>query len=184
MDEIVRKDALQILNRVIEIVKIKDEKDALEFKDLSNRTIHNASVFQDDASLSIAVMIYALSKIIERKQNEMDYEKMLSYFEKAKKFMENSEEDNFKDAISAIFSEISKIDSQINLYIQEVISQAQIKKGSKLCEHGISCAKSAAILGISQWDLMGYLGKTKMHENMQGIIDVRARLKFARSLLQ
>ena len=109
---------------------------------------------------------------------------MLSYFEKAKKFMENSEEDNFKDAISAIFSEISKIDSQINLYIQEVISQAQIKKGSKLCEHGISCAKSAAILGISQWDLMGYLGKTKMHENMQGIIDVRARLKFARSLLQ
>ena len=57
MDDIVKKDALQILNRVIEIVKIKDEKDALELKELSNHTIHNASVFQDDASLSIAVLI-------------------------------------------------------------------------------------------------------------------------------
>src|SRR3989344_1214890 len=41
--------------------------DVLKLKDLSNQTIHSASTEQDTDSITIAIVIYSLSKIIERK---------------------------------------------------------------------------------------------------------------------
>ena len=43
------------------------EGDSLKLKELSNETLHSACGIQDSASLTIAVLVYALSKIIERK---------------------------------------------------------------------------------------------------------------------
>ena len=180
MESAVRNDALQIINRVIEILETKEEKDTMELKELSNNTIHNASVFQDECSVSIAVLIYALSKIIERNP-EFNYSRVFKLLKEARYSLENDREDEFNIIIKKLFSEISKLDSKIRLYVQEVINQAQIKKGSKLCEHGLSCAKASQILGISQWELMNYIGKTNLAENVSDI-DAKARLKFARSL--
>lgn len=182
MDEIVKKDALQILNRVIDILRVKEEKDLAELKELSNHTVHNASVFQDEISVSVAVLIYALSKIIERKENNLDYGYIRKFLEKAVRHLQNNEEAQFSRIIKKVFSRISKIDSKLKLYIQEVINQAQIRKGYKLYAHGLSCAKAAEILGVSQWELMGYIGKTKLNEATPLIIDVKARIKFARGL--
>ena len=84
MNETIKKDALHILDGVIEILKVKEQKDVIEIKNLSNHTIHNASVFQDDCSVSIAVVIYALSKIVERKQHELNYIQILKILEKAR----------------------------------------------------------------------------------------------------
>lgn len=182
MDEIVKRDALQILNRVIDILGVKEEKDVTELKDLSNHTIHNSSVFQDEISVSMAVLIYALSKIIERKQNDLDYRQILVFLKIAKKYLEDNEEAKFNVVMKKLFSEISSIDNKLKLYVQEVINQAQVRKGSKLYAHGLSYAKASAILGISQWELMNYIGKTKLNDSTLDIVDVRARLKFARGL--
>lgn len=181
MESAVRNDALQIIRRAIEILEAKEEKDAMELKELSNNTIHNASVFQDECSVSIAVLIYALSKIIERNPG-FDYSRASNFLKEAGDSLENGKEDEFNIVIKKLFSEISNLDNKIKLYVQEVINQAQIKKGSKLCEHGLSCAKASQILGISQWELMNYIGKTNLAENVNEIVDARARLKFARSL--
>lgn len=182
MDDLVRKDALKIVGRVIEILKVKEEKDVSELKDLSNHTIHNASVFQDECSVSIAVVIYALSKIIERNPEQLNYKKIIGFLEKTKSALKNNEAHNLKLAIRKLFSEISAIDNKLSLYIHEVINDAQVKKGCKLCEHGLSTAKASQVMGVSQWELMNYLGKTKLNENIAGIVDVRSRLKFTRNL--
>ncbi len=42
--------------------------DYIEVKNLSNRVIHSASINQDPDSISLAVVIYSLSKIIEREK--------------------------------------------------------------------------------------------------------------------
>ena len=115
MDEIVKKDALKIVDRVIEILKVKDEKDVSELKDLSNHTIHNASVFQDECSVSIAVVIYALSKIIERNLDQLNYNKIIGFLEKTKSALKNNEAHNLKLAIRKLFSEISAIDNKLSL---------------------------------------------------------------------
>src|SRR3989339_1352530 len=123
MESIVRNDALQILNKVIEILETKEEKGTMELKELSNNTIHNASVFQDECSVSIAVLIYALSKIIERNP-EFDYSRVLNLLKEARYNLENDKEDEFHATIKRLFSEISKLDSKIRLYVQKVINQS------------------------------------------------------------
>ena len=182
MDAKIRQDALEAVERIIEILKTKEDKDILELKDLSDHTIHNASIFQDDCSVSLAVFVYALSKIMGKyPQDSPEYKEILNLFILEKKHLEDDDEKSFHDILKELFSIISKIDAKIDLYVQEVINNAQIKKGSKLCEHGVSCAKSAEVLGVSQWDLMNYLGKTKIVEYTPGI-DLKSRLKFARRL--
>ena len=184
MDELVRKDAISVLSEVIGILKVKEEKDAAEIRELSNHTIHNASVFQDEASVSIAILIYSLSKIIERKQWQLDYGSIASMLENAKEFLENEKFEEYTKSIKKLFGLISNIDNKLKLYIEEVINQAQIKKGSKLYEHGISVARAAEVLGISQWELMDYIGKTKLTEEIPDIIDLKTRIKFARGLFE
>jgi|TARA_Y100000310_G_scaffold323360_1_gene383574 hypothetical protein len=181
MNETIKRDALAILDQVIKILKVKEEKDSLEIKDLSNHTIHNASVFQDECSVSLAVVIYALSKIIERDPKLLNYNKILKIVKKSRKSLVDDEMHNFRLSIRKLFSEISTIDQKLKLYMQKVINEAQVKKGCKLCEHGLSAGRASEVMGVSQWELMGYLGNTKLDENTMGF-DVRTRIKFTRSL--
>jgi len=43
-------------------------EDSLKLRDLSNQTIHCASKVQDNGSILIAVLMYSLSKLLERKK--------------------------------------------------------------------------------------------------------------------
>lgn len=182
MNEITKKDILFILSDSIKILKVKDEKDIIELKELSNHTIHNASVFQDEDSVSIAILIYSLSKVIERKFGEIDFNSVLSLLTSAAGSLVKDDIGEYRKAIKKLFSLISKIDSRLKLYIGEVIRQAQIKKGSQLYKHGISLARAAEILGISQWELMNYVGHTKITDAAAEAVDVKSRLNFARRL--
>jgi len=77
---------------------------------------------------------------------------------------------------------ISNFDSKLNLYIQKVIDEAEIKKGSKLYEHGISLAQTADLLGVSQWELMKYIGQTKIADKFVDEVNVKDRLAHTRRL--
>ena len=182
MDEIVRKDILNVLNNLFEILKVKEEKDIFEIKQLSDKVIHNASIFQDGDSVSIAILVYSLSKIIERVKGHFDYQKICRILENSIKFLQQNDEKNFRFSVKQIFRYISIIDAKLKMYIGEVINQAEIKKGSKLYAHGISAARAAEILGVTQWDLLDYIGKTALAEKFQGEINVKKRLAYARKL--
>jgi len=180
MNETIKKDILSILLGVIEILKTKEEADILEVRKLSNHTIHNATIFQDEDSISIAILIYALSKVMERSFGRIDYAKFLSSLDNARRYLEKDNEGDYRKTVKSIFSDISKLDRKIELYVEEVINQAQIKKGSKLHEHGVSIGKAADILGISQWELMNYVGKTSLTDIET--INVVDRIRFVRGL--
>lgn len=182
MHDIIKRDILAVLSELVEILEVKEESDIVEIKELSNHVIHNASVFQDEDSISIAILIYSLSKIIERKQKDLDYGRVLNMLNSSISNLKNNNDDEFRKSIKSIFNFIRTMDEKLRLYIHEVINQAQIKKGCKLCEHGISVARASEVLGISQWELMHYLGKTTLIDKFSEPINVSSRLKFARSL--
>lgn len=182
MHPIIKKDILAVVTELVEILKVKEKSDIAEIKELSNHVIHNASVFQDEDSISVAILIYSLSKIIERKQKDLDYNKVLSMLNSCILSLKNNDEKLFRKSVKNIFSFIRAIDEKLKMYIYEVINQAQIKKGSKLCEHGISIARAAEVLGISQWELSHYIGKTTLMDRFSEPVNVSNRLKIARSL--
>ena len=58
-----KQHILKLLQNVDKALK---EKNYIEIKNLSNQIIHTASIYQDPDSIAIAVVIYSLSKLIER----------------------------------------------------------------------------------------------------------------------
>src|SRR5574343_360942 len=61
---------VQEVENIIDILekakKALKQEDIVLIKDLSNRTIHSSSIDQDPDNINIAVILYALSKILER----------------------------------------------------------------------------------------------------------------------
>ena len=184
MQDVIKNNILPVLEELAVILKVKEESDLVEMKQLSNKIIHTASIFQDEDSVSIAILMYSLSKIIERNDKRLNYEKISAMVLESIKSLKSDNDDAFRKSIKGIFDFIKAIDQRLKLYINEVINQSQIKKGCKLCEHGISVARASEVLGISRWELMHYLGKTTLIDQFSEPVNASARLKFARSLFQ
>lgn len=178
MNPIVKKDILAVLAKVIMSLK---ENDFTTLGELSNHVIHDASIFQDDDSVSFAILVYALSKTIQRCiECGHPVAKFQSILQDACAALERDDDNRYREKVRTIFTTIQSADAKLRLYIEEVINKAKIKKGSKLHEHGISVARTAEILGIGQWELMSYVGKTWLGD--VGTDDVKKRVEFARKL--
>lgn len=177
MEEVVRRDITEVLAQSVAALK---DGDSFRVKELSNSVIHNASIFQDDDSLGIAVLLYALSKTMER--GRLDLENITQLLTKAKSALDSLDINEFRIATKLALRKISEADSRLKVFVSSVIDQAQLKKASKICMHGVSVARTANILGISRWELMQYLGRTTFHENMPETINVRSRLELARKV--
>ena len=126
MDETVKKDIISTLTRVISVLDSKKEEGFMEIKELSNTTIHNSSIFQDEDSISVAVIIYAVSKVVER-TGQVD-KKLKEHIMEMRKFLVEGHLQNFHRAIRNTILHISKLDGKIKMYIEQVMQQGRIKK--------------------------------------------------------
>ncbi len=177
MEEVVRQDILEVLKHGIEALR---EGDAFRVKELSNNVIHNASIFQDEDSLGIAVLMYALSKTMEK--GRLDTGEMAQLLSKAKSALDTFNFDGHRLAVKLALKKISEADARLRIFVSSVIDQAQLKKAGKICMHGVSVARTANILGISRWELMQYLGRTTFNEEAVETVNVQDRLALARKV--
>jgi hypothetical protein len=177
MEEVVRQDILEVVSQGILALK---SDDSFRLKELSNHVIHNASIFQDEDSIGIAVLMYALSKVIER--GGLDTRQILELLEKAKASLERQSPEEYRMAIKLAVRKVSEADSRLKLFVNNVIEQAQLKKGAKISMHGVSVARTANILGISRWELMQYLGHTTFSEDTSDQNGMMRRIALARRL--
>ncbi len=157
---------------------LKETRDALEKNDsfkirgLSNQTINTASLTQDVDNIAVAVMVYSLSKIIERIDYRQlpgwkkFYKNVIIYLDKSIKDIENEDYDKFREDFKMIRRGVENLSGKLKKYIKEVLRVAEINKASRIYEHGISMEQTANLLGINQYELAEYVGKT-------GISDVR-----------
>jgi hypothetical protein len=182
MNEVIKKDILEIIAGILGIFEKGEHGDVLELSRLSDRTIHDASIFQDEDSIGMAVVAYSLSKIYMRKKS-IDVV-VVAGLRKAHDLLLDDDYDDYRKKIKEILKRIADEDKKIGLYIQEVVSQAEVKKGSRIYEHGISLARAAEILGISQWELSSYVGNTTISDEDLERIPVKKRIEFTRKLFQ
>ena len=181
MRQIIKEDVLDVIKKVIEALKREDYSALVE---LSNHTIHDASIFQEDDPLTLAVLLYALSKVINRAiERGQTPPAVTEKLQKAQEALQADDDNSYRATIKTLLQEIGQYDAQLKLYIQEVLQQARIKKASKLHEHGISIARTAELLGLSQWELQAYIGKTILDIPHDGVKETE-RLKRARELFQ
>lgn len=173
----VKEDIISVLQKGIKALL---NADLVALREESDHIIHCSAIFQRQESIQTAVVIYALSKILERGKT-IDA-KVIDAMQKAINFMNADNLRGFNTEIKAIYDMISNVDDQLSMYMQHVITEAQIKKGSRIYEHGISLGQTAEIFGLSQWELMKYVGRTRVSEETIDTVPIRTRISFARQL--
>jgi len=173
--------------RIMEGTKaaIKRE-DVVMLKNLSNQTVHTASTTQDPDNIAVAVIVYSLSKVIERKKYQQYkewgkfYGKIISNIDNSIKFLRKNDEINFRASIEAIRKDIDNLSGNLKWYIKDVFRKASINKASRIYEHGISMEKTAKLLGISLWELADYAGQTGIGDTkLCKTCDTKSRIKLA-----
>ena len=178
-----KKHIIKILQRTQGALR---KEDYVKIKNLSNQVVHDSSVYQDPDIISIAVVIYALSKLIEREKYEeysewpSFYRDYVNHLDRGLKTLRENNIEGFRKEIEQIRNSIEKLSGKLKNYMSEVFRKAQINKASRIYEHGISMEQTAKILGISIWELAEYAGQTGIGDvDLSQTMPIKQRIKIA-----
>lgn len=162
------------------------DEDAAQLRTLSDTTIHSASVYQHTDYILVAVIIYSLSKIIERKDKlriknwQQFVREINSLLELAASSLQRGKQKQFIKFLQKAKYCIENASSDLRPMIEEVLRKASINKASKIYEHGLSLAKTTKLLGVTPWELSEYIGeKENPHMHLNKTIDIKSRIAMA-----
>lgn len=156
-----RENLLRILKESRQAIK---EHDLMKIRDLSNQTVHSASIASDTDSILVAVIIYSLGKIIERteygsKECDTICKFSITELQNAENALKKSDEKTFRTSLESIMNFVSKLSPDLKRDVQDILRKASINKASKIYEHGISMEQTAKLLGITMYELASYAGQ-------------------------
>ncbi len=181
------------VNHVLKVLKkVRDsleKKDYVHIKKMSDNVVHRASIDQDPDVIALAVIIYSLSKLIERESYKTEknwnkfYKGYLKNIGDMISALQRNDINEFRNEINQNRELIKGLSGNLKKYIQDVFRRAKINKASRIYEHGISMEKTARILGISVWELAEYAGRTGIGDVNLGItMPVKQRIKIAEEI--
>ncbi len=180
MNARIKEDILEVLKKAISLFET-EEHPGQGLTEISDHVIHDATLYQDEDSISTAILIYALSKTVGKCcEKGIPFRQFAEPLRKMHEYLSKDNYKLFADELKKAIHEIKKEDEKLNVYVQEVFERAKIKKGSKMHEHGVSIARTAEILGISQWELQQYVGIQP--ETSRQTMPAHKRLEIARIL--
>jgi hypothetical protein len=160
--------------------------DSLKIKNLSDKTNHTITVYQDPDNVIVAVLVYSIGKIVERE----NYRKMDGWtylidninlnIKNSIKFLEKDNLDEFRNSLGKIRNSINAIEGSLKDYLNDVFYKAGVNKAFRFYEHGLSSQRTAELLGISLWDLNSYIGQSNIAEaKISESMPVKDRIKTA-----
>ena len=178
-----KRHVLKILSDTENAIK---NEDIISLKSLSNQTIHAASTEQDTDSITLAVVIYSLSKVLERK-HQYDEKSCKEFSKFAIKEIDNAiksliknDDSGFRASLQNIINYINNSSGEFKENVEDVFRKARINKASKIYEHGISMEQTAKLLGISMYELASYAGQKGISDIPVGkTISAKDRIKLA-----
>lgn len=171
--------------------KAARNEDIIELKTLSDQTIHTASIEQDSDNVIVAVVIYALSKLIERKSRYMakDYREYINHYtvmiDELIDSIKKNDPKMFQQHLKEMMSGSGKLSEHLRRTIEDLFRKARINKASKVYEHGLSMGTTAKLLDISLWELAEYSGQTGIADvPLTQTMDVKKRIKIAMEIFE
>ena len=182
------KHILNILNQTKAAVK---KEDTIKLKELSNQTMHSASIQQDTDSIMIAVILYSLSKMLERtgyhsnKEWKPFLKNLMRHIDNSIHALKHNKQKKLSSELGKITQEISSLSGDFKKSIRDVFKKAKINKASRIYEHGLSMEKTAKLLGVSIWDLAEYTGQTGVSDvNLNVTMPIKKRIKIAEEIFR
>ena len=178
---------IDVLQKVKEAAK---NEDVVALNELSNQTIHSSAIYQDTDNILVAVVVYSLAKLIQRKHSfpEKVFNKYFKYYldtiEFSKVCVEKNDCDIFRNRVQEM-SDVPGLSNELKNSVKEVFRKARINKASKIYEHGISMQATAKLLGISIWELADYVGQGNISDYEENKTeDIKKRAKIAMEIFE
>lgn len=185
------KEGENVLRILKETKSAIQDGDSTKLRALSNQTINTASLTHDPDNIAVAVVVYSLSKIIERtdykelKGWKNFYERVNNALNYSIEDLQKDKEEKFRKDFALIRKEIGKLSGKLRKYIGEVFRMASINKASRIYEHGISMEKTAKLLGITMFELADYAGQTGISDVPESkTMNVKSRIKLAMGMFK
>mgnify|MGYP001566967250 CR=1 FL=1 len=183
-----RENILRIFQETKEAVS---RVDSAKIKNLSDQTTNSASLSQDPDNIAVAVIIYSLSKIIERTDYrglpgwKKFYDIYVNSINKIIDSLKRKDDKAFRNNLESIRNAIGKLSGKLKIYIQEVFRRASINKASRIYEHGISMEQTARLLGITLFELASYAGEKEASDVPESrTVDIKSRIKIAMEMFK
>ena len=185
-----KKEMQHIASVLRQTKRALKEADALSLQQLSDQTIHSATIQQHTDFITLAVLIYALNKMVARhdkikiKRWDSLVNKISNEIDKSLAELERRDVEEFARHLEHIKDLLIDFSPSAKQDIQEVLRKAAVNKATRIYEHGISLHQTAHLLGITQWELADYIGQRSIFDNpFNATIAVKKRAKMAEDFL-
>ena len=182
IDEI-KKEIIYDLNKAVEILSKKDAKDLEELQQLSNHAIEDVAAHKDLDLVTVTVLMYSLYKIVQT-LSEKDYDIIQRHLENARNSLEGGNLGKYNSAIRLLYETVRSCNVKVKQHLEDVMHAARIKKGAILLQKGLSIGQAAGLMGLSNWDLQVYAGKTITFEQHKEKIPVKKRMLSALKIFE
>ena len=181
MKEDIRKEIIYDLQGAISILETKEAKDIEELKTLSDHAIEDIAVQKDLELVSVTVLLYSIYKIVSGME-ERSYDLLLQELKNAKISLEQRNLGKYNGSIKKLYEIVRQCNVQVKEHLNDVMQAARIKKGTVLLQRGLSIGQAAGLMGLSNWELQQYAGKTTVLDQHTEKIPAQNRMKKALQL--
>jgi type I site-specific restriction-modification system R (restriction) subunit len=178
-----RENILKIFK---EVKNSLEKGDSAKIKSLSDHTTNSAALTLDPDNIAAAVVVYSLSKILERDSYKKlagwnsFYKTYVKNIDRIIKAIEEKDDLSYRKSIEEIINAVEMISGNLKENIKDVFRKASINKASKLYEHGISMEKTAKLLNVSLIELASYAGEKEIYDVPESkTVPIKERLKIA-----
>ncbi len=176
------KDKMREIKSLIDrSVKAIDSRDALALRKISADTLSEAALEGHRELILLALVDYALSKIMS-KVHYSDLEN--KFYDQIIKHLQDAREADKETMIAkleAVENLVIKLDEKEGHFVENLIDHARVKKAAKLYEQGLSLKRASDLTGADSAHVLDYIGASKIHE-FEGGGKNATRLKAARQV--
>jgi hypothetical protein len=164
MREKIRLEIISVLEESIKDIK---KNDLASLREQSEKIINISAIYQDKATISLAVILYSIFKILEKKRytTYKDWNKfkinLIKNLRSALDSLKKGDIEIYYHFIKQVIRDLKQIEDEMGLFIDHVLNTTKIKKACSLFLNGLSLGRVAEILGIPKWDLMKYFAQAR-----------------------
>ncbi len=167
-----KKEVRHLVEVLSEIQSALEKSDSYALHQLSDQLIHMASIHQHTDIIAVGVITYSLHKLVTRKDKISPKEwnsfikKFNNELQQAITSAKEQDPDEFARHLDHARGLLeSSGGKRMSENVQEILKKASINKATKVYEHGISLARTAHLLGLTQWELLEYVGQRESHDS-------------------
>lgn len=178
MNEAIKKEILGILSKTITILEVREEEDMEELKELSDHAVEGVALHKDLDLISVTVLVYSLYKIAKCIPPK-EHQEVLKELKFAKDALGQGNLGKYNKGIKSLYGAVRKCNAKVKEHLQDIMTAAKIKKGAVLLQKGLSLGQAAGLMGLSNWDLQHYAGKTIALEQHREAVPAKKRMAAA-----